>query len=88
MNLIHDGIEEEFPSEPCAVGGITIILFSIRNWIALINSSSEEFPSTQTPVVNLIHDGIAVGGCTSGVVFTRLEPISIIPEPIPAYFGL
>ena len=45
-------------------------------------------PSAHQPALFFIHDGIRVGDCAFGVVFERLGPISIIPEPIPAYFAL
>ena len=48
-------------------------------------------PSAHQPALFLIHAGITAGDLTSGVVvtvFPRFGPISIIPEPIPAYFGL
>ena len=51
----------------------------IKNWIALINSLSEDVPSTQTPVVNLIQDGISLDSpaepCTVGGIRIILSSI-------------
>ena len=56
-----------------------MIPFSIKNWIARINSSSDEFPSTQTPVVNLIRyemlEGI-ISTATLELEFSRVLPLS------------
>ena len=53
-----------------------------------MKESSSIASSAHHPALFLIQAGIVVDTTDVLVVFTRLEPISIIPEPIPAYFGL
>ena len=59
-----------------------------------MKESSSIAPAAHHSALFLIQDGISEDDSTGvvigvlGVSFTRLEPISINPEPIPEYFGL